>query len=259
MTCFISQARKGGCGARGPVELRLLLRGARLPPTSRCREGRRRADIFCQRGRASPAIPDVKRSGYLAVSSKIIEGSPALRQRRATALRRRNDGGSRTASSGKEQRQSRLAGSVSTSISISDGTGLLAQAVQVSWSSTAASMARRGMPRSSPVIGLVTVRCRCPVQRCGRRLSAAIARERSYCAVAWREWSAGSEVRTQACALLPQRRPSHYVPRARKTRAMSRLSMQATRGEMGFGAGTGFPAATSRAHICLTELLLRRP
>ena len=29
--------------------------------------------------------------------------------------------------------------------------------------------------------------------------------------------------------------------------------------EMGFGAGTGFPAATSRARICLTGLLLRRP
>ena len=58
-------------------------------------------------------------------------------------------------------------------------------------------------------------------------------------------------------ALAPAR-PSHYVPRARKARAIPRLSMQATRGEMGFGAGTGFPAATSRAHISWSEFLLRR-
>ena len=35
--------------------------------------------------------------------------------------------------------------------------------------------------------------------------------------------------------------------------------MQATRGEMGFGAGTGFPAATSRAHISSPNSSLDAP
>jgi hypothetical protein len=66
-------------------------------------------------------------------------------------------------------------------------------------------------------------------------------------------------VKDEAKGALAPAESSHYVPRARKVRAIARLSMQATRGEMGFGAGTGFPAATSRAHICLAKLLLRRP
>jgi CreA protein len=89
VTCFISQARKGGWGQpfglnEDPSNFSVSCHrwDRSLPTSRRCRRRKRpsrRRQASSSRRHASNRVPNVKRNAliYLAVSSKLIDGAPA--------------------------------------------------------------------------------------------------------------------------------------------------------------------------------------